>query len=89
MSQEQLSSTQVPRPRTVAIVTGASRGLGQAFAHQLATQCTHLITIARQAEADKSTAELAAQHGCEVGKIAFVQSGDGRFFVFYSGEIHF
>ncbi len=66
MSQDQLSSTQVPRPRTVAIVTGASRGLGQAFAHQLATQCTHLITIARQAEADKSTAELAAQHGCEL-----------------------
>lgn len=65
MSQDQRSSAQIPTPRTVAVVTGASRGLGQSFAQQLASQSTHLITIARQAEADSATAELAAQHGCE------------------------
>ena len=59
-----------PSPRTVAIVTGASRGLGQAFAHELASQCTHVLTLARRAHADEQTTQIAAQHGCQLQHIA-------------------
>ncbi|MFV9473712.1 SDR family NAD(P)-dependent oxidoreductase [Advenella sp. RU8] len=48
--------------KTIAIVTGSSRGLGAALASQLATQVSQLITIARTDNMQLHA--LALQHGC-------------------------
>lgn len=55
---------------TIAIVTGTSRGLGQALAQQLANQSTYLLSIARQAQVDEKTAQNAKQHGCHLHHIS-------------------
>lgn len=47
---------------TVAILTGASRGLGAALAFGLAQQGTHLITVSRNLHPD--LARHALSHGC-------------------------
>ncbi|ETD72466.1 short-chain dehydrogenase [Pelistega indica] len=49
---------------TIAIVTGASRGLGLALAEKLAKECKVLITIARQDEIE-TISSFAKQFGCQ------------------------
>ncbi len=52
---------------TVAMVTGASSGLGEAFARQLASRARVLILVARREERLQTIAsELGAAHDCTV-----------------------
>lgn len=46
---------------TIAIVTGASRGIGLALAEQLASECSILVTVART-ECIKSVSKIAEEH---------------------------
>ncbi|NOL49081.1 SDR family NAD(P)-dependent oxidoreductase [Pelistega europaea] len=46
---------------TIAIVTGASRGIGLALAEQLARECTILVTVART-ESLKSVAKITEEN---------------------------
>lgn len=51
----------------VAVVTGASKGLGAAVARQLAAEGMNLVTVARSADALAREAEaLSAAHGVQV-----------------------
>ncbi|KAA0911225.1 SDR family oxidoreductase [Pusillimonas sp. ANT_WB101] len=52
---------------TVAIVTGASRGLGHALARGLLQPGTQLVTVSRSH--DEALAQQAAQAGCNVQQI--------------------
>ena len=51
---------------TTALVTGASRGIGKAFADQLAARGAHLVLVARRAETLEPVAERARQRGRRV-----------------------
>ncbi len=54
-----------------AAIAGASAGLGEAFARQLAGRGLNLLLIARRQSAlDRLAAELAAAHGIEVRTLA-------------------
>ena len=54
-----------------AVVAGASQGLGEAYAEQLAARGLHLLLIARRADLlDALAARLAAAHGIEVRTLA-------------------
>lgn len=60
----------------VAIVTGASRGIGLATAHRLAATGARVLLTSRQPEAvEAAAAEVAEAHGAEVSAIA-ANAGD-------------
>jgi NAD(P)-dependent dehydrogenase (short-subunit alcohol dehydrogenase family) len=55
-----------PLSNKVAVITGASRGLGRAMALALAEQGANLALVARDAAALAETADLAKKYGTEV-----------------------
>jgi NAD(P)-dependent dehydrogenase (short-subunit alcohol dehydrogenase family) len=66
------------RPGKVAIVTGASRGIGRAIAKRLAIAGTQLILTARSEEALKETADAVRTLGADVGCVATPDSDADR-----------
>jgi len=55
------------KPTTVAVLTGASKGLGHALALGLMRPDTHLVTISRSA--DEALSSRAAETGCALQQV--------------------
>ena len=64
-------------PGTRVLVTGASRGIGQALAVAFAQAGADLVIAARRIEALAETADLVSQAGRKVERLAFDQSSVG------------
>lgn len=62
---------------TRVLVTGASRGIGQALALAFAQAGAELVVAARRTEALDETSDLIRQTGAKVERIAFDQSSAG------------
>jgi short-subunit dehydrogenase len=61
-----------------ALIAGASEGLGEQFARQLASRGLNLVLIARRAEVlRRLAAEIAEAHGVEVRDLAVDLAGEG------------
>jgi uncharacterized protein len=56
--------------RPVAAITGASSGIGEAFARKLASTYDLLLIARRRERLDSMAAEFAAQHGTQVAILA-------------------
>ena len=54
----------------IALITGASAGIGRAFAQALAPQCSAMILVARNAEKLARVAESLAHNDCDIHCIA-------------------
>lgn len=70
---------------TRVLVTGASRGIGQALALAFAQAGAELVVAARWTEALDETSDLLRQAGAKVERIAFDQSSAGEIRTALSG----
>ncbi len=65
--------------RTVAVITGASSGIGAVFARKLAPEHDLLLIARRKEKLDELAAELTQQHACQVEVLqADLASDDGQ-----------